>query len=88
MQNAEKLLSEVEKVLNDPQNDSEYERAKLAMILVESVYKFVKFKRPGGEGLDGRDGDERQGLAKVVDAAKNYEFEALKKRNKALPGNI
>jgi len=88
MQNTEQLLSEVEKVLNDPQNDSEYDRARLAMLLVESVYKFVKFKRPGGEGLDGRDGAERQGLAKVVDAAKDYEFEALKKKNKTLRDKV
>ena len=50
-------------------------------LLVEEVYKFVKFNRPGGEGLDGRDGQERQCLAKIVDAAKDYEFEVLERNN-------
>ncbi|AKL09930.1 TPA: hypothetical protein I8271_005052 [Kluyvera intermedia] len=81
MKNVAQLQAALTAALNDPENDSEYARAQITMLLVEEVYKFVKFNRPGGEGLDGRDGQERQCLAKIVDAAKDYEFEVLERNN-------
>lgn len=81
MKNVAQLQAALTAALNDPENDSEYARAQMTTLLVEEVYKFVKFNRPGGEGLDGRDGQERQGLAEIVDAAKNYEFDVLDRNN-------
>ncbi|MDH3001429.1 hypothetical protein A1D23_12840 [Chelonobacter oris] len=49
--------------------------------LNDVIYHFVKFERPGGEGFDGRDGDERQALAKVADAAEDYYYDILKRNN-------
>lgn len=34
-----------------------------------TLYDFSKFERPGGAGIDGRNGPERQGLARVLEAA-------------------
>ncbi|MDN2488206.1 hypothetical protein MML63_21530 [Kosakonia sacchari] len=53
----------------------------MTTLLVGEVYKFAKFNRPMGEGFDGRDGQERQGLAEIVDAAKDYEFDVLERNN-------
>ncbi|EBG3215788.1 hypothetical protein FIS27_17870 [Salmonella enterica subsp. enterica] len=48
--------------------------------LLSKIYDFVKFNRPEGEGLDGRDGPERQSLAKVVDAVEDLLYRNV--RNK------
>ncbi|EPM0074674.1 hypothetical protein NO938_005389, partial [Citrobacter freundii] len=66
------MHSEIEKMLNDKTNDSPEARAELVRALVKKVYDFVKFERPEGEGLDGRDGYERQSLAKILDAVEDH----------------
>lgn len=73
------VKGELENLLSSPEFDSPGKRAKLVTFFVEEIYKHVKFNCPGGEGLDGRDGPERQGLAAVVDAAKDYEFAAMQR---------
>lgn len=50
------MHNEIEKWLNEQANDNPVSRAELARTLVKKVYDFVKFNRPEGEGLDGRDG--------------------------------
>lgn len=60
--------------LVQPEHDSAEARAKLVEEAIQTVYDFVKHKRLGGEGLDGKDGKERQGLAKVLDEAINYKY--------------
>lgn len=66
------MHNEIEKLLNDKTNDSAEARAELVRVLVKKFYDFVKFERPEGEGLDGRDGYERRSLAKIVDAAEEH----------------
>ena len=44
-------------------------RAALVRELLGAVYEHVRDYRPGGEGLDGHDSDERRSLGKLVDAA-------------------
>lgn len=65
------------KILKTPEYDNAVERAKLTESMVRTVYDFVKFQRPEGEGLDGRDGNERQSLAKVVDEAIEHKSRML-----------
>lgn len=79
MKNVTQLIAELKTVLNDPQNDNEFARAQLATLLVEEIYKFVKFNRPEGEGFDGKDGPERRGLGEIVEAAMNHEHEVLER---------
>lgn len=66
-------------LLKQPENDNPKFRAELVENLVRTVYNFVKTERPEGEGLDGRDGPERRGLAEVVDAAIDHKFNMLEK---------
>ncbi|MEN4642389.1 hypothetical protein [Pantoea agglomerans] len=75
MENTTGIAQELENFLNNRENDSASWRAELAEFCVETIYKFVKFNRSEGEGLDGRDGPERQGLGEVLDAAKNHKFD-------------
>lgn len=75
MKNTSSIAQELESFLNNCENDSASSRAELAEFCVETIYKFVKFNRSEGEGLDGRDGPERQGLGDVLDAAKNHKFD-------------
>ncbi|WP_433689505.1 hypothetical protein [Kosakonia cowanii] len=66
---------QIEKLLNDKNNDNPQARAELVRALVKKGYDFVKFERPEGEGLDGRDGRdgyERQSLAKILDAVGDH----------------
>lgn len=74
-------MSEIKNVLEEKLNQVEFdnsiERAEIARLLVKQIYNFVKFNRPEGEGLDGRDGPERQSLAKIVDAAENHYYKML-----------
>lgn len=58
--------------LEQPDHDSAEARAELVKEAIETVYDFVKHNRPGGEGFDGKDGKERQGLGKVLDEAIKY----------------
>lgn len=44
-------------------------RAELLEDLTRSVYEAVKFDHPEGGGFDGRDGQERAALARVLDEA-------------------
>lgn len=73
----EELKVKMLELLQQPENDNPEFRAKLTEDLVRVVYYFVKHERPGGEGLDGKDGFERRGLAKVVDAAVDYKFDVI-----------
>lgn len=66
------MHNEIDKWLNEQANDNPIARAELARSLVKKVYDFVKFNRPEGEGLDGRDGPERQSLAEIVDATEEH----------------
>jgi len=75
VENTTGIAQELENFLNNRENDSASSRAELAEFFVETIYKFVKFNRSEGEGLDGRDGPERQGLGEVLDAAKNHKFD-------------
>ncbi|MGX2951543.1 hypothetical protein ACWIUA_11720 [Ursidibacter sp. B-7004-1] len=73
--NKEVFMTTIRQFLNQaleqPDHDSAEARAKLVEEAIQTVYDFVKHKRPGGEGLDGK---ERQGLAKVLDEAINYKY--------------
>lgn len=40
--------------------------------LLNQVYNLTKFDRPGGEGLDGKDGPERRGIGYMLDMAEDY----------------
>ncbi|EDV0264107.1 hypothetical protein YM80_004817 [Salmonella enterica subsp. salamae] len=73
------MHNEIDKLLNEQANDNPVARAELTRSLVKTIYDFVKFNRPEGEGLDGRDGPERQSLAKVLDAAEDHYIEMCKK---------
>jgi len=75
VKNTTAIAQELENFLNNRENDSASSRAELAEFCVETIYKFVKFNRSEGEGPDGRDGPERQGLGEVLDAAKNHKFD-------------
>jgi hypothetical protein len=75
VKNTTAIAQELENFLNNRENDSASSRAELAEFCVETIYKFVKFNRSEGEGLDGRDGPERQGLGEVLYAAKNHKFD-------------
>ena len=76
------MHNEIEKWLNAQANDNPVARAELARTLVKKVHDFVKFNRPEGEGLDGRDGPDRQSLAKIVDAAEDHYIEMCEIKNK------
>ncbi|EJB9092710.1 hypothetical protein ACE2PP_000683 [Salmonella enterica] len=72
----------IEQWLKEESNDNPVARAELTRFLVKTVYDFVKFNRPEGEGLDGRDGPERQSLADIVDAAENHFYAMLEEKHK------
>ena len=44
-------------------------RAELVEEIMRQVYDWTKFREPGGEGLDGRDGPERRSLGGVLTEA-------------------
>lgn len=77
MSKLQALTESLNETLKSAEFDSPQGRANLIEHCVETIYKFVKFERPEGEGLDGRDGPERQAIAELVDAAKNYKFDVL-----------
>lgn len=52
------------------------ERANLLEDVVRAFYDHAKFRAPGGEGLDGRDGPECRAIGHVVDAARDWVDEA------------
>lgn len=64
--------------LNEAKHDSPEARAELLRDLIRDVYDFVKFDRPEGGGLDGRNGPERESLGLIVDAAEDHYFNMLK----------
>lgn len=66
--------------LNRAEHDSPQARAELLREIIRDVYDFVKFERPGGEGLDGRSGSERESIASVVDAAEDHYFKMLEQK--------
>ncbi|MCC8368213.1 hypothetical protein J8V57_18535 [Xenorhabdus sp. PB61.4] len=72
----------IEKWLQEESNDNPVARAEIARFLVKTVYNFVKFDRPEGGGFDGRDGIERQSLAKIVDAAEYHYSAMIKEKHK------
>lgn len=72
----------IEQWLKEEGNDNPIARAELTRFLVKTVYDFVKFNRPEGEGLDGRDGPERRSLADIVDAAEDHFSAMLEEKHK------
>lgn len=48
------------------------DRAQLLELTNRMVMDHVKFRAPGGEGLDGADGPERRGLNPVLNAVLKY----------------
>lgn len=52
------------------------DRANLLEDVARAFYDHAKFRAPGGEGLDGRDGPERRAIGRVVDAARDWVDEA------------
>lgn len=62
----------IENWLKENDRDNPIARAEMARALVKTVYDFVKFHRPEGYGFDGKDGPERQSLAKIMDAAEDH----------------
>ena len=47
--------------------------------VLHQVVQAMKGVRPGGEGLDGHDGPERQGIEAISDAAENHYFDTLRR---------
>ncbi|WP_118809146.1 hypothetical protein [Haemophilus haemolyticus] len=72
------IKQEIRAWLENPENDSCLKRAELIRyIMRDCIYDFVKHERPEGLGLDGKNGPERQDLAKIVDIAENYYHKTL-----------
>lgn len=59
----------MERALADSDTD---DRTQLLELVNRQIMDHVKFRDPGGEGLDGADGPERQGLNPVMDAVVEY----------------
>ncbi|MEB7668638.1 hypothetical protein NGB59_15555 [Escherichia coli] len=80
-------MSTTKDVLNQQltltENDDAIARAEIARDLIKEIYNFVKFNRPEGGGLDGRDGVERNSLATIVDAAEEHYFKMLEQKHKS-----
>lgn len=57
-----------------PEGRTAKERADLLVEVIQAVYDDVKFRHPEGEGLDGRDGPQREGIGVVLGAAKDYQL--------------
>lgn len=51
------------------------DRARLVEDLIRSAYEYSKTRASESEGPDGRDGQERRGLAQLVDAATHHTYE-------------
>lgn len=48
------------------------QRAELLQDLVNAFYEGSKFDYPGGEGLNGKNGPEREGIGEILNAATAY----------------
>ncbi|RBO83165.1 hypothetical protein DE149_1219 [Micrococcus sp. KT16] len=48
--------------------------------VIHQVYEMTKFDRPGGEGLDGKDGPERRGIGYIRDMAEDYHVRTMQNR--------
>lgn len=59
---------------------TEESRAELIEEVARIVQGHAKFKAPGGEGLDGRDGAERRSLGRVLTEAIRHHDEATRRR--------
>ena len=59
----------MERALADSDTD---DRAQLLELVNRQIMDHVKFRDPGGEGLDGADGPERRGLNSVLNAVLEY----------------
>lgn len=57
-----------------PEGRTAKERADLLVEVAQLIYDDVKFRHPEGEGLDGRDGPQREGIGVVLGAAKDYQL--------------
>ena len=62
------------------QDSSEAERAEFLAHAIRVFYDWTKFQAPGGEGLDGRDGRERNAIGKLWADADNYRHEVQSRR--------
>ena len=56
------------------------ERAQYLDEVITAIYDSVKVDNPEGDGLDGRWGPQREGIGKVLDKAKDWEEEVLKRK--------
>lgn len=63
------LRAAMQAALDDSDVD---DRAKLLELTNRMIMDQVKFRAPGGEGLDGADGPERRGLNPVLNAVLEY----------------
>ena len=59
----------MQRALADSDTD---DRAQLLELVNRQIMDHVKLRDPGGEGLDGADGPERQGLNPVINAVLEY----------------
>lgn len=60
-------------------NGTEMDTAAGLREIVFEVYNAAKFDRPGGEGVDGADGPEREGIGHVHDAAEDHYHRTLRR---------
>lgn len=60
------------KIIEDP-----IARADLLRNFIRDIYQFVKFNRPEGEGLDGRDGLERKSIGKILDESEEHYYRMI-----------
>ena len=63
------------------------ERSVLLREIVRAVYDAVKFNNPEGGGLDGRDGPERDGIGRVVEATEDHYNTTLQLSKWGSPNN-
>ncbi|MGX9376966.1 hypothetical protein ACWXV6_19530 [Pantoea ananatis] len=74
MNSLNSLTEHLNELMRSTEFDNRDGRADLLEHCVEKIYNFVKFERPGGQGLDGRSGPELEEMSKVVDVIKKYKF--------------
>lgn len=63
------LRAQLRTMLNDT---TRMDRAGLVEDLVHTIYTYAKIHAPSGQGLDGREAPERDGLAEVLTAAGSH----------------
>lgn len=59
----------------------EVDRARILYDVVQEAYDRAKFEFPGGGGLDGREGTERDEIGEVLEKAIDHRDKAVWRRN-------